>query len=516
MALAWYLSYPLSIVSPDDWIFNHISFYYWIGLPLTLVSLFAIGLRTRSKTLQCVVALGIFFAIYSLSYYYSMLPGSDSQLFRGLNENYSESNSLVPDNKWHFYYEWPGFFVLTRMITIVTGLELVQLEFILYTLIGSLIVLGLQIYVSKISGYLSFLPVVAFSLAMFSFFNYQAVPFSLATALLILMFAIEKKFQSNASSRSKTILLTLLFAAISLTHLFVSLFFILYLATQYLLHRRRNLVRMHYLRLLFITTVTYLSVQLFQAPVSLNTNFRAVIDNVLSSELSSVMQATFSSNLVPIDTLAQTFSRISFFLVVSVCGFGFLILIYKKRLENVDKAFFLSGLFYFLIGNFLPILGSRAIAFIFIPISLGVYSFIKGRRVTILKTAFLVCLILFTFTSIHRTFFDQVHFQTKEVYIAENFMLRNYSWNNTTPPRVVIDFRQQNYLVGFEPEGAYFSGPNSANFSAINEYDCIFYTVGLGKSLAARSITIETLVENSSFNLIYSNGFTSSFVNYAR
>ena len=81
---------------------------------------------------------------------------------------------------------------------------------------------------------------------------------------------------------------------------------------------------------------------------------------------------------------------------------------------------------------------------------------------------------------------------------------------------MIIDFRQQNYLVGFEADGAYFYGENSGNFSELGEYDCVIYTLGLTKILSTRNIPIEESIRNSTFNLIYSNGFTSSFVNYAR
>ena len=511
MASAWFLSYPLLIVSPDDWIFNHISSLYWIGLPLTVVSLYAIGLRSHSYKLQCVVALGIFLAINSLSYYYSMLPGSDAQLFRGLNEYYSKSDSLVADNKWHFYYEFPVFFVFTRIIGIVTGLELVHLEFFLYTLIGSMIVLGFFMFYSANNKKLVFLPVVGFAIAMFSFFNYQAVPFSLASSLLILMLAIEKKFEFRAVSRSKTVLILLLFVSVSFTHVFVSVFFILYLIAQYLLNRNPK-----YLRLILITVVIYSAVQFFHASVSLDANVQILVDNILSSDLSKVVEQTFIPNPSPIDALAQTFSRISFFLVTLVCGFGFLLLLLKKRLTNVDKAFLFSGLIYLVLGVFLPILGSRAIAFVFIPVSMGVFFFFRGRKEVIMKIVLLVGLVLFTFVSMHSTFIGEVQFQTKEAYAAENFMLKYYAWNQTAPPKVVIDFRQQNYLVAFEANRAYFYGEKIANFSELKEYDCVIYTVGLAKILAAQNITIVNSIENSSFHLIYSNGFTNSFVNSVR
>jgi hypothetical protein len=510
MIMGWFLTYPLGLISPTDWLLNHISIFYWFGLPITLVSLCIIGLRTKNSFLQCIVAICIFLSIHSLSYYYYMVPGSDAQLFRGLNEYFQNTGSLTSDSNWHFYYEWPLFFVLSKTATIVTGLELFQFEFLLYTLIGILIVLGLYVYFSKSRTNLIFLPIVGFSIAMFSFFNYQAVPFSLAASLFIIMLAVEKKFENEPLHRSKTTILILIFFSLSFTHLFVSIFFIFYLIMHYLLNRNAS-----YLKLIFITITIYLAVQLFQAPVALNANVREIINNALSSDLSKVVQQTFSSSSSPIDTFSQILSRMTFLLSVSIIGLGFLISLLRKRLTTVDKAFFFSGLIYLLLGVFLPILGSRAIAFVFIPMSLGIFSFVNGRKSMVLKTIFLICLVLFTFVSVHQTFLVgfEVQFQTKEAYVAENFALRNYAWNNTTPPKVLVDFRQQNYLIAFKANSALFYSENTANFSKLNEYDCIIYTIGLAKILDSRDINFYDSIRNSSFDVIYSNGFSTIFIN---
>jgi hypothetical protein len=518
MISAWFQSYPIGIVSSDDWLFLHISTLYWIGLPLTLCSLYVIGLTYNCKIIQCLVALGIFFTIYSLSFYFSMLPGSDSQLFRGLNEFFQKTSSLTPDSNWHLYYEYPLFFILTQALVMITGLQLAHIEFLLYSLIGILIVLGLFIYFYKIPSHnnrqrsnLSFLPIVGFSIVMFSFFNYQAVPFSLATSIFIIILAIEKRFHSNTLSKTFTTIQLVLFVAICFMHLFVAAFFILFLFGQYLLNWRNTRIRAHYLILSVLTIVIYLSVQLFQASISLRSSTETILNNLLTSDLSKTVQQTFYSQPLPLDSLAQNFSRLSIIVAAAICVFGFLALFKARNLSKVDIALFFAGFIYLLVGTFLPILGSRAIGFIFIPLSLGVYYFTQGKKIIFIKSAFFICLILFTFVAIHHSFMGEVQYQTKEVYEAENFLLQHFSWNKTVEPKIIVDFRQSNYLTAFKATDASFFGENAANFTELPEYDWIIRTIGLEKVLFEKNITISDSVLISSFNLIYSNGYTELF-----
>ncbi len=195
LVYSWLVSYPLQISAPTDFAFNHISLLYWISLALLLPSMFLLSVTCKNPLLKWGFCVGIFFVFNSLFLFYTTIPSADANYFRGLNEYFIHNNSLnafaanFPEN--HFYYQWPSFFVLSDIFTSVTGLTLVQFEVFLYIVIGFVLTTALYIYVSKFNKYGGPLAVVAFTIVMFSFLNYQAAPFSLALTLLFLLFVLE-------------------------------------------------------------------------------------------------------------------------------------------------------------------------------------------------------------------------------------------------------------------------------------------------------------------------------------
>ena len=249
MICSWYLSYPLSIDSVGDFVFNHISLLYWFSLMIILTTMCAIAITSRNNSLKWMIAIGLVISIYSLSYFYYMLPGSDSQFFRGLTEYFIKTKDLDPLKPSHSYFQWPSFFLLADMAISVSGLELANFEFLLYTIIGFLMATAFYVYASKAYKNGGFLAVVAFFVAMFYFLNYQDVPFSLAFGLLFLLFMLETR------QKSFNVILTMLvlFTGISFTHLIVSVFFVLYLLIRCMLNRSKQ-----YGRLFLLTLIIYL------------------------------------------------------------------------------------------------------------------------------------------------------------------------------------------------------------------------------------------------------------------
>jgi len=136
--LSWYLSYPISIDSPYDFVYNHISYLYWIGLAILFVSFFIVAMKTENNSLRWAMAVGTVLLMFSQAYFYYMIPGSDANQFRGLTEYFISTGdlSLKP---YHSYYQWPLFFVLNKIVISIAGLDLRYCEFILYGTIGSLI-----------------------------------------------------------------------------------------------------------------------------------------------------------------------------------------------------------------------------------------------------------------------------------------------------------------------------------------------------------------------------------------
>jgi hypothetical protein len=499
MVYAWWSSYPLSMDSIFDVIFNHVSLLYWVSVPLLLGSMCMISISFKNQYVKWIAAIGIVLTIYSLSYFYYMMPGSDSQAFRGMTEYFIKTKDLDASKLGHSYFQWPSFFLLSDMATSVSGLGLANFEFLLYTIIGFLLATGMYAYASRAYKHEGFLAVVTFFAAMFYFLNYQDVPFSLAFGLLFLLFMLETR-QKNLN-----VILTelVLFTCITFTHAFVPLFFILYLLIRFMLHRSSQ-----HGRLALMTLIIYLLVQLSQASSSFFNNIIVAFTN--PSEYSSITKAILAPVSVPFDEIAQMFSRYVTIATIMICFAGFTILLIKRKMRDLDIAIFLTGVVYSTVGIGLSALGSRAIPLIFMPISLGAAYFLKTRFRPYVIALFLVLIILFVFIPIHGTFgSSQIFFQTRVDYQTENFLIDHYNWTN--PSLMLAHYRVITYLEAKQPSPVRFEDDvYSPLFPRIEEYDCIVYTVGLGINLLRYNYTTDSILHENILNVIYDAG--SSYI----
>jgi len=475
-----------------------VSLLYWVSLPLLLASMYAINLAFKNNYLKWIITIGIVLTIYSLSYFYYMIPSSDSQSFRGVTEYFIKTKDLDPSKPYHTYFQWPSFFLLSDMVTSVSGLNLANFEFLLYTIIGFLLATAIYVYASRAYKNEGFLAVTTFFVAMFYFLNYQEVPFSLAFALLFLLFILETR-QKNFS-----VILTIivLFTGISFIHAFVPLFFVLYLAIRCILNRSKQ-----YGRLFLMTLIIYLLVQITQAPLSFASNIRSMM--TASSEYSSLVNYISVPVSNPIDKIAQLFSRGVTIAIVVICLAGFTALLFKRKLRDLDKAIFLTGVVYFITGSIVYTLGSRAIPIVFIPISLGSAYLLRSRFRQYVISLFLVLLILFAFVPLHGALYytNSIFFQTKEAYQAENFFIDHYNW--AKPSLILAHTSVIPYLATKQPSYVVFEDDvYSPLFPRIKEYDCIVYTLGLGINLARYNYTIERVIYEEELNIVYSNGIS--------
>jgi hypothetical protein len=488
MVYSWYLSYPLAIDSPNDFVFNHVSVLYWFGLPILLTSLFMIALTSESNFSKWICSVGIVVTIYSMSYFYSMLPGADSQFFRGLTEYFIKTKNLNPLQPNHDYYQWPSFFILGDIATSVSGLKLANFEFLLYTLIGFLLATTLHVYAFKAYKNSGYLAVMAFFISMFYILNYQDAPFSLALSILCLLFMLE----TRQSGHSSIIAMVVLFTSISITHAFVPLFFVLYLLMRSILNRSKR-----YRNLGLLTLTIYFLVQFTEAPVSFAQNIIGVM--TWGSEYSGITETTLAPVSVPIDVIAQTLSRTVTIAFVMICVAGFILVLIKRKMRALDKAILLTGVLYSLVGVFLYTLGSRAIPLAFIPISLGAAYLLESRLRPYLACVILILLILLPSIAFHDSFTEI--FQPKETYSAENFFIDTYNWTNRG--LILANFRAITYLASKQTSDVFI-----ADSQAIKEVDTIFYTIRLGTYFLQLNYSMDKTVYEEKLDTIYNNGFS--------
>lgn len=499
MIYSFYLTYPLSINSANDIVFNHVSALYWFSLPLLLVSMFLMALTTKSNLLKWILAIGIVLTFFSLSYFYSMMSTTDSEYFRGTTEYFIQTKSLDPSN--HMYYQWPAYFILADIVTSVSGLTLVNFEFLLYTVVVFFLATALFVYGSKKFTNGGVLVVVAFFISITYFTNLQAVPFSLALGLLFLLFMLETQRKSTSSM----VAMLVLYMSLLLTHVFVPLFFVLYLLVRSLLDKN-GMNRIYYRNLFLFALVSYFLVELSLASFSFEQLVASLTKSPLESYSYIASQTLVSSSAqYSISTIAQFFSRTVTIVSVGICAASFILIFIKRKLNAVDKAILFSGVIYSGLGALLNTLGWRALPVAFIPISLGAAFLFQGKFKPYIAGLFVVLLAIVLFVPIHQSLNETV-FQTKETYISDNFFIDHYDFARSG--LVVADIASISYIT-----------PKLNFYENIHQYlnigdkpDAILYSPQFVGDFGNYS-SMQSYSQGEGLNLLYNDG---SFCIYIR
>ena len=498
MIVAWWLSYPLSVNSMTDALFNHVSTLYWIGLPLTLGSLYLLSIRSNNEYVKWLAIIGIVLAINSLSYFYFMLPGSDQATFRGMTEYFINTHNLDSTTIIHSYFQWPSYFLLMNVATSITGISISILEFIMFSVLGFLFATALFVYYSRAFKKTGPVAVIAFFILTFYFLDFQVVPYTLAFGLLLFIFML----QTRKNDFSVLIITIFLFTGITLVHLFVPLFFIFYLAIRLILSKDKQ-----FGYLLVICVFIYFIVQIVMAPPAFFITMRNVF--TYGSDFSQVVAQVGTITSSQIDQVAQTFSRGVAVSTALICSAGFILLIIQKKLGVTEKTILITGLSYSIVGIVIFVLGTRAYPLIGIPVALGLSNLLQSRYRRITISVFMVLIILFTFVIVHGTSFEpQIFYQTKSDYATENFFINNY--NFTISGLTLMHVRAGYYVQAKDPRINIEDDTYSVHFPRFNEYDYVVYTLGLGITLSKYNLTGYSLVNEESMNVIYNSG--SSFI----
>lgn len=501
MGYSWYTSYPLSVNSVNDSVFNHVSVLYWVSLPLLLTSMCMMALSFKNNYWKWIMTVCCVIALYSLFYFFHTLPTSDADYFTGLTENLIRTKNLDPSQPFHSYYQWPSFFILANITTLVSGLELATYEFLLFTIIGFLLATALYVYASKAHTHGGFLAVVAFFIVTFYFLNYQAVPFSLALGLLFLLFILETQ------KKNRGVILTMLglYVSISITHAFVPLFFVLYLLMRSIVSRSKQ-----YLNLSILTSIIYCSVQFTLAQFSFANTIISIM--TLPTEYSGIISSTLTPVSVATDVIAQAFSKTVTIAFAMICFAGFAFIIIKRKMRELDKAIFLTAAVYSGLGVIIYTLGSRALPILFVPVSLGVLYVYQSKFRPYLTCFILILLVLVVFIPIHTSFIEDfpITFQTKEAQTTANFLIEKYNWNLTS---VVISDVGAKWYISTQIQGyTEIDTASSSRFptSNITAYDCIIYSLELAMSLQRSNVSLEETSQHilDGFNVIYNSGFS--------
>lgn len=492
MIYSLYVSYPVAASSVSDHIFNHVSPLYWVSLPLLLTSMFIIALTSGNTYLKWIMTVGIVITMYSMAYFHFTLPTADSQYVRGLNEFLIQTQNLNFFSSGKFYFQWPSSFVFTDIATSITGMKVTDFEFLGYTIIAFLISTSVYVYASKFFKSGGFLLVVAFFLGMYYYLDFQYEAYTIAFSLLLLLFVLETRQRSSGL----TIIMLVLFVSMVFMHLFVPVFFILYLLVRYITGRDKH----HVFLFLTCSSIYFLFVNTYSQN-GFFSNLRVI--NQLSSDVTQAVTLTTKPVYIPMDAIAQNFSTTVLIITVLLVGAGFFFILVKRKLRNIDKAILLTGIVYLVPGYFVFLLGSRALPLVFLPACLGVPYLFQTRFKSFLIGLLLILLILFTFIPIHLAFYQQtITYQTKESYNADNFFVDHYELSKRS--FVFAEYWTRDYLENR------MLGPSNVTINAgqIKEVDMILYNLALQNELKGSNYNIETIVNGEKLNTLYDNGFS--------
>jgi hypothetical protein len=497
MIISWYKSYPLATNSVNDRIFNHVSPLYWFGLPLLLTSMFIIALTSKNIYLKWIMTVGIVVTMYSMSYFYFPFSSrgiDDSQYVRGLNEFLAQTHNLSYLTSGKVYFQWPSSFVFTDIAASITGIQVANFDYLGFMILAFLISTSVYVYASRFFKNEGFLLVIAFFIGMYYYLDFEYEAFTFAFSLLLLLLVLDAR-QKNSGL---ILMMLLFFVSLVFTHLFVPVFFLIYLFARWIISRNKH----H--GLLFLTcSIIYFLVETIY---SKNGFFSSILNvSRLRSQLAfaSPVSLTIKQVYFPIDAIAQNFSTTVLILTVVLCVAGFFFLLVKRKLRDIDKAILLTGIVYTIPGYFVYLLGYRALALAFLPVCLGAPFIFQTRFKKLLIGLLLILLILFTFVPIHLAFSQQyITYQTKEGYIADNFFIDHYELSK--PYYVLASFFTRDYLENR------MIGPS--NFTTdggqIKEVKMVMYNLALQVYFQGSNNTFETIVYGEKLNTVYDNGFS--------
>jgi hypothetical protein len=505
LLLSWYQSYPVSMDSPNDFVYNHISYLYWLSLAILFASFLIVAMYTKNNSLRWIMAVGTFLLIFSLSYFYYMIPGSDSNEFRGLTEYFLSTGNLSSLNAHHYYYQWPLFFILNQMTLSVTGLNPRAMEFVIYGVIGCVITSFVYILISKVHAN-AYIAVTAFFIILYNFFDFQFwAPFTLSLCLILLLLYLD----NLSGNRNVTLLMLIVFVGMVFTHILTPLFFVTYCLVMYIIRKNRR-----YLSLFILTSTIYALVFGFSA---LFTFFIKQLTVPFFGEfLYRISLSTQSPITLPplIDAIAQLLSRTAVITTALVTGLSFIILLSKRKLRATDYAMFLTGVIFAVSLIASPAayheLSNRSFFLLCIPASQGASFLCESKFRKHFRLVYLVLLVLFIFTLMHQTFYDrEIFFQTKQEYQYANFIINTVNW--TAPNTILSNFRLEQYLMARSSSGIVaFHDDSSTEFPGdITNSNYVAYDVGLATSLSAANYSIEgpfEVFDANHFDIVYSSG----------
>jgi len=487
MLISWHFTYPIHMPELDEIIFTQFYPFIWPGLVLSLMGLFLAGYYSKRKSVKAICASFFPVVLYAHSFYFSYIPTSDSGAVRAMFEVFHHTG-INPAVESYFYY--PIYFTLNEMTSQIFGLGADGLATIFFALFGVLLALYLYLFLFKTTendcNQIAFLAVPLYFIAIFTYLNYQWVPQTLALVFLLLLLILfdQKKTEYKLLS-------IIIFTVLVFTHLFIPAIFLLFLGITAIKKREfRNIFLL--MTSIYVLVLTYYAT--FYLPVIIDA-FRQSIYG-FGEEYTIDISRSFMEPIGLASQIISTINRIRIPLVWIVISIGFFIGFIKRKINFSAVALGITGSFYFGVGMFYSVLGTRALQILFIPLVIGIGFFIaKWKKPTLVFVTIII--ILSVFGPI-RDSYDDHQFQLNEERSACNFLANTMSTEQSTKLAiggvnsgyflkkfiyVNMDKNYHDRLWVLVPRNPEFYSVFNTSTSIIKQNDYMLYNPNLGKEI---------------------------------
>lgn len=353
-AYTWFESYPLHHQSFQLPVFNAIDPTYWIFYVLSVLLFCWYALRVNK--LKIAAALGFFTLMRSLSLFFFSIPGPDP-FFANLATVYFKSGFIDP--QFANRYPWPGFFLLIRAVSEISGIPSELLPAIFVLGMGSLIVFSIFL-TAQAKRIDPFWAVVACSILAMDVLDPQFVPHFLGVALVTLLLWREITKELTGGER---ILRLVLLAGLAITHAYLGFFYAGYLLVRHFCDR---------------TPVTRAAVafsvvlcsNIFMAAAAFRTNVLLLLTSI------PALLGLSEYNVRLTETLAasspfQPLSRVSILAAAFVCLIGLLGMVKRRILTRREYALLIAGAMLFAVGADVTLIGLQSLQVDLLPAALG-------------------------------------------------------------------------------------------------------------------------------------------------
>lgn len=412
MLISWHFTYPIHMPKSDEIIFTQFYPSIWPGTILSLLGLFLTGYFSKRRSIKIMCASIFPILLYAYVFYFYYLPTSDSGSAKAMFEVFHHTG-INPAVESYFHY--PIFFTLNEMTSQMLGLNANNLAIIFFTIFGVLIAVYLYLFIFKTTEndihQIAFLAIPIYFIAIFYYLNYQWVPQTLALTFFLLLLIL----LSDLKKPEYKFLSIIIFTVLVFTHLFIPAIYLLFIGI-YAIKKKEFRNSFLLMGCIFSTVLIYYAT--FFLP-SIIDAFRESIYG-FGKEYATTISRSFMEPQGLASQIISIVNRIRIPLIWIVLSTGFLIWFIKRKISLPAVALGITGGIYFGVGLFYPILGTRALQILFIPLVIGIGFFIsKWKKLTLL---FITIIIILSIFGPMRDTYDGYQFQLNEEENACNFL----------------------------------------------------------------------------------------------